>query len=389
MRFTGIGAAMPAEYVGELVRRVKVLEVTDTVRRAAGLLQESGSSRIFVHVGNRLVGMVSEHSIAALLGKAGDIEQALESTIEPLVDHDITFVSSRVGLAAAADMLADKGLEAMPVVDDYGSFYGVVYRSDVVGALAKTLRPPTVGGMATPLGVYLTTGSITAGAGNLGLFLTGVSMAVMIGLAQALALGLMHLVARISGFPLSAYLDSPPLTLTPNVYDVPFYVSTVLSIVFFMLLMRFSPLAGYHAAEHMTVHAIESGETLTPATVRMMNRVHPRCGTNLLAGAGIFLIIVSKFGSDLAVLLAMAVVIFGWRSVGAWLQYLVTTKTPSERQLASGIAAGKQIMERFQERPGYQAVGFERIWNLGFLQTLAGLLTTMGLLQFLLPTLLR
>lgn len=380
---------MPAESVGELVKRVPVLETTDTVRRAAGVLRAVEGSRVFVHEGSRIVGTVSEQAIAALLGKNGSVENVLDTKIEPLVEPNVTFISSRVRLVAAADLFASSGQDVLPVIDDYGSFYGAVYRRDVVGALTRTLRPPTVGGMATPLGVYLTTGSITAGAGDTGLFLTGASMGLMMVVARVISLGMMYGLSAISGFPLAAYLKSTPLTLTPNVYDIPFYVETFLTIVLFMVLMRYSPLSGYHAAEHMTVHAIEAGEALTPENVRQMQRVHPRCGTNLLAAAGIFLIIVSKFGSDVGVILALAVVILGWRTAGGWLQYYVTTKTPSDKQLRSGIAAGEQIMERYQERPGYQATGFERIWKLGFLQTLAGLLATTQLLQLLLPPILR
>ncbi len=236
---------MPAESVGELVRRVPVLEATDTVRRAAGLMRESGATRVFVHEGNHITGTVSEQSIAGLLGRNGNLEESLDSPIQPLVEPNVTFISSRVGLVAAADMFASSGQDVLPVIDDYGSFYGAVYRSDVVGALAKTLRPPSVGGMATPLGVYLTTGSVSGGAGDLGLLLTGVSMGLMIALATAMALGIMYGISLITGFPLSAYLNSTPLTLKANPYDIPFYISTVLTVILFMVLMRLSPLAGW------------------------------------------------------------------------------------------------------------------------------------------------
>ncbi len=378
---------MPAETVGELIRRVPLLEPRDTIRRAAGLMRESGGSRLFVRVGQQISGSVSERSIAAALGRDGARDSVLDSAIEPLVEPGVQFIDSRTALREAANVLASSGCDVMPVVDDYGEFYGVVYLRDIVGALAKTLRPPTVGGMATPLGVYLTTGSVCAGAGSAGLFLTGAAIALMVTMSHALSQGVMRVVEALSGLPLHAYLDSVPVMLVPNAYDIPFYVSTLLSVVFFMILMRLSPLAGYHAAEHMTVHAIEFGEDLSLETVRRMNRVHPRCGTNLLAGAGVFLIIVSRFGSDTAVILGLAVVILGWRAVGGWLQYFVTTKDPSERQLLNGIAAGRELLERYQDCPGYTAVGFQRVWRMGFLQTLLGMLAAASLLQYLAPPL--
>ncbi len=38
----------------------------------------------------------------------------------------------------------------------------------------------------------------------------------------------------------------------------------------------------YHGAEHMTIHALEAGDPLTPAAVRRYPTAHPRCGTEFL-----------------------------------------------------------------------------------------------------------
>jgi uncharacterized protein YqhQ len=39
---------------------------------------------------------------------------------------------------------------------------------------------------------------------------------------------------------------------------------------------------GYHAAEHMTIHAFEAGDELSPAQVARHPKEHPRCGTAFL-----------------------------------------------------------------------------------------------------------
>jgi len=39
---------------------------------------------------------------------------------------------------------------------------------------------------------------------------------------------------------------------------------------------------GYHGAEHMTVHAVESGDTLSIEKIRAYPPQHPRCGTSFL-----------------------------------------------------------------------------------------------------------
>ena len=38
----------------------------------------------------------------------------------------------------------------------------------------------------------------------------------------------------------------------------------------------------YHGAEHKTIHAYESGDTVTPESAIRFSRLHPRCGTTFL-----------------------------------------------------------------------------------------------------------
>jgi hypothetical protein len=135
--------------------------------------------------------------------------------------------------------------------------------------------------MATPLGVYLTTGRVSGGASTLGLMLTGMFMATI----------------SITAMALIVFADShlPPLSLPPSALAViavipevirtaaAGIVGSVLGILPLLLALRLSPIAGYHAAEHQVVHAIERGEPLLPEAVRAMPRVHPRCGTNIVA----------------------------------------------------------------------------------------------------------
>lgn len=359
----------------QLVRNTPVLNPEDTVRRAAGLVREFEGSELPVSRFGQVAGMVTERAIAAYLAAAEDLESALEAPVEPLVAGSPVLINSSSTLKGAASAFASAGTDTLPVIDNDSRFLGVLLRRDVIGLLTRTMRPPTVAGMATPLGVFLTTGSHTGGAGNLGLFLTGASLALMMFLSFLIVDGLAKLFGAFTGLPIVPLLASPPLTAMLNIYDLAFYVTTALSVVVFGVLLRLSPLSGYHAAEHMTVHAIEIGETLTVDAVRRMPRVHPRCGTNLLAAAGVFMIIVSRLSGGAAVMIALIVVVIGWRTVGGWLQYLVTTRNPNERQLASGVAAGTQLLERFQERPNHHLTGIERIWRIGFLQTAAGMAT--------------
>lgn len=367
--------------VSQLTKSAPILTPDDTLRRAAGLIRASGASRVLVHEQGRIIGAVTERSVAAFLANSDDTEAVLDSPVRPLVEPNVVLVSSAASLRDAARIFVSSDSDVLPVIDRQGAYQGVIYRSDVVGLLTQNLRPPTVAGMATPLGVYLTTGSMSGGAGSLGLFLTGASLALMITIAGLVVDWLMKLFGTVTGIKIGVLLASVPLSQHPNLYDIPFYVSIVLSVLLFFVMLRLSPLSGYHAAEHMTVHAMEAGEALTAENVRNMPRVHPRCGTNLLAAAGVFLIIATRISSEFGVLVGLLVVVIGWRTVGGWLQYFVTTSRPSDRQLANGVAAGNELLRRYQEQPNVQLYGFRRIWKLGFIQTAAGMFSMLWLVQ--------
>ncbi len=357
--------------ITELIKPPQVLDARDSVRRAAGIIRASGGTRMLVVRDGRLAGSVSEDAIAAFLASSTDPESAYGDPVDPLVEPYPVFVSASVSVHDAMKVFAEHGVDTLPVVDQLGGLRGVVYRGDVVGFLTNNLRPASVGGMATPLGVYLTTGNLSGGAGSLGLYLTGISLALMMIVSKFFGDQMM------SGFQHFAIHGLPAHIRAMFVGDTAALISTVLSSGLMLLLLRLSPLAGYHAAEHMTVHAIESGEDLTPDAVRRMPRVHPRCGTNLLAAISIFILITAQFPGETAALLAIVVVMLGRRTIGDWMQAVFTTKRPNEEQLKNGISAGDEILHLFRERPNYQARGFERIWNMGFLQSAAGMSTVL------------
>lgn len=361
--------------ITQLIKSAPVLSGDDTIRRAAGLIRASDGSEVLVANGGRVLGTVSEKDITDFLAKADDPSQAMNEPISPLTQESPLFINASVSLNDAVRVFSTSGADVLAVIDSFGAYRGVLYRRDVIGVLTNNLRPPSVAGMATPLGVYLTSGSLSGGAGSMGLYLTGVALMTMVLIAGLVVGGLQMLIQRFTGWPVMALVNSPPLTMKPNIYDLAFYLSMFASFGTYLLLLRLSPLSGYHAAEHMTVHAIEAGEVLTPDSVRGMPRVHPRCGTNLLAAAGLFIMITTKISNQFSVLIALIVVVMGWRTIGGWLQYLVTTKPPSEKQLKNGVAAGNELLQKYQQQPNFQLYGFERIWRLGFLQTFMGMTT--------------
>jgi CBS domain-containing protein len=369
--------------ITDIIRHVRLLVPDDQVVRAASIMKALGIPELPVINYGRVVGLVRECDLLPLLARG---EEGRQAAVSQVMKREPVLANRFMNLEQVADYFSRGDAAVLPVVDEFGAYIGIITRSDVMAVMEKVLRPQTVGGMATPLGVHLTNGSISAGPGNLGLFLTGACMALLMFASIAAVYGLGWLVGKLTGLPIIAMLESPRLP-NFNVWDIPSYAAMVLQVVLMGIFLRFSPLAGYHAAEHMVVHTVEQGEILVPEIVKQMPRVHPRCGTNLLVGASMFLIITSWFSGSEAVLLAMIIVLIGWRNIGGWVQQHITTRPPSDKHVANGIKVANELLDKYQSRPYQPVSGFERIRNIGFIQTAAGMAAVILLIELLVEVL--
>ncbi len=290
--------------------------------------------------------------------------------------------------AARTLFASDEALDSLiPIIDEEGVYSGYcACRRELLRLLhSGVVMPPRMGGLATPLGVYITSGVYSGGPGWHGLALTGVVFALMV------------FVARWSYFISSSWLLAlfPPMVPLTNAHEgismllleYAFTMGTIL------VLLRITPIAGYHAAEHMTINTTERGMALTPERVRVNSRVHNRCGTNIMALLGsIQLGMLSlevmrpylNFGGELLYMFLCVILIARyWRRMGAWLQRNFTTKPPTEKQLASGIAAGKEVLRQFSKAPHADPGFLRRLWKSGLPQIIVGFLVTISLLEFL------
>ncbi len=289
-------------------------------------------------------------------------------------------------LQAALEALERSERPAVPLHDREGRLVAVLTRPGVLTPPA----PPRLGGMATPLGVYLHDGVVSGGAGFRGLVLTGMTMSVLALAAQEAA----HAVSRLASAHLPM-LASWEGRLPPGVALWLSAVSPWLPLPFVFLLLRLIPLSGIHAAEHQVVHCVERRFPLTVAAVRTMPRVHPRCGTNFFAGYTLFLLsflavfcVTEAAHWQLLDSVTLAAVVSGpltliyWRRVGGWVQQWFATRPATDGQIAGAIFAAEQVLSR-HERQGGQRPRFaplRRIWTAGIAQILLGYAIVIGLL---------
>ena len=189
------------------------------------------------------------------------------------------------------------------------------------------------GGMATPFGIRIYTAIAHSGVTDLQMFITGAVYSLII-FASQYAVGYWQTTNEI-------ILDSS--------------VKSVAGIALYLLALRFTPIASIHASEHQVIHAMEKGEDLTPESVKSQNRVHPRCGTNLMALFLVFGLLVGLIGkmpiaswAQFAITIP-AFMLSSWSStsIGRFLQKHFTTKTARDQDIDKAIEAGFEHNTRF------------------------------------------
>jgi CBS domain-containing protein len=345
-------------------------------------IRQSGLMQHPVVSNGRLVGVVTESAVLDAL-VAGDPRTVSESAVGTIMNHDVACGDPHMTIAQSAEVMSRYQLQSMPLANEYGFYMGTVCRADIVGALSLTIRPPVIAGMATPIGVYLTTGQLRAGAGDIGLILTGVSMMLLNLIAIGIVYGIASLLqAEIPSFQILSALVSPSIH-QGYWMDIAGKVMLGAAVPIFLLLLRLVPLSGYHGAEHQVVHTIENGEQLTEANVRAMPRVHPRCGTNIVAAVILFSLVAQVFSEQVAAMIAVLLFVVAGRRIGGFFQQYVTTRPASEKQILSGIKAGESLLEQYRLTPGYSAAWWRRIWNTGFPQVVVGSVATAELVHLL------
>lgn len=311
--------------------------------------------------------------VASIAGEDGMVRflseralaQAMAEGVDPwspalaLADEDgAALIHAAETGASALRRLVETQQSVLIVVDSEGGVIGAVTAADLFDRPTVMARPHAVGGMATPFGVYLTTGSTGAGATPWALASTGALLSLLL------------IVGMVLGDVASQYAFhqgwSP--TLSKTIFDY-------LPLAVFVIGLRSMPLAGIHAAEHMTVHAIERGEPLTLEVVRRMPRVHPRCGTNLAVAASVFL---GVFGTpwiadeELRLVAAALAALILRQPLGSLMQLWVTTRKPSDKQILMGIHSGKELLKRYQLAPRHSATVVQRLWSSGIFYVVAG-----------------
>lgn len=340
--------------VGRFMRPCVTVEGFTSIHLAVERMREAGQEVIPVTQDGKLLGVLTQGSLVQIIGGDFSRDEPVERFIQPL-----PAVSNRVTGVEALRQL--EGNQVLVVVDDHDHVCGLLTPSCFIGTVVSPERPPMVGGMATPFGVYLTTGSVRGGKSGWYLFSTGMFLMVFFGVGNEA----MTFVTR--GLP--------------NTWLVELVVS-MFTVLIMLCVFRLLPIAGYHAAEHMVVHALERDEALTPEVVARMPRVHPRCGTNLAVAVTMFTTIAFTpwiKGPEFRIVIALMATLFLWKTIGSFVQFWFTTKVPNQKQIESGIAAGEELLEKYATATNRNVSPLTRIINSGLIHVIAGSNAALGI----------
>lgn len=132
-------------------------------------------------------------------------------------------------------------------------------------------------------------------------------------------------------------------------------------LILFFAVMKLGPLGRYHGAEHKAVAAYEKFGEVTLANAKKASRIHPRCGTNILAYivlAALLDPLIGWWGYAVLqfILISEAWFIFGKSqpsvAAGNFLQRYFTTTEPRRAELEVAVESLKRLIRAEEENKG-------------------------------------
>ncbi|MFH0702670.1 MAG: DUF1385 domain-containing protein [bacterium] len=341
-----------------------IFEYFDIIRLPEYFKQTGIDSLPVIDSKNKIVGIVSESDLIKILPDIDLENYNYENNINisDIMTKDIWIETEYTDFENLLSKIQKLNAKILPVVNDKGEYTGrSIIRNLLIDDILKTVKPVSLGGLATPLGVYLTDGQHQAGSKNPGLILAGMT------------LGIISIFVEII------------VNIISNHIEIHYIFIIFIQLVLFILILRVTPLVRYHAAEHQTIHAIEKGLPLNAEYIKIQPRAHKRCGTNIMVLiVGIQFVFLLSFESsifnkpNLRFLFLIAGLLFvfsSWKKIGMWIQEYLTTAKASDRQIKSGIKAGKELLYLYKrDINNYSPNFFQKIWNMGLIQILLSFL---------------
>jgi len=320
-----------------------------------------------------IVGIVSEFDLAKVAKQLSFEKDSYQTklTVENIMTKDVWVEKEGADISHLFDKLEYMHAKFLPIVDDGGFYTGkCVTRKKLISFLTKKIKPRTISGVATPIGVYLSDGLHQVGAKNLGLMLNGAVFASFFFVAEFLTAGIQNV-----------------------------FFAAILKLLMFLIFFKITPLSQIHASEHKVINAIEKGLPLDVATVQRQSRIHIRCGTNLLV---LFLGIACVFYITnilipkiwllrfmISFLLLIGLFSY-WKQIGEKIQLFFTTREPTDKQVEKAIKVGENLLQASKNEPEDKNINFlTLVYTSGTLQIIISFLVFMNILSLILYNMIK
>jgi CBS domain-containing protein len=321
----------------------------------------------------KIVGIVSEFDLGKVAKYLSLNKESYRSrlVVENIMTHDVWVEKEQTDVLALFDKLEQMHIRFVPIVTDDGTYTGkCITRTKLINYLTRKIKPRTVAGVSTPLGIYLTDGLHRVGAKDLGLILNGVIFAFFI----------------VSAHIMTAHIHNSLLASMADLF-------------IFLVLFRLSSLSQIHASEHKVINAIEKGLPLDVETVQMQSRIHKRCGTNLLVlflGIAFIFYVTNILIPKIWFLrfLISFVFLLGlfsyWKQIGFVVQEIFTTKEPTNEQVEKAIKVGEELMEASKTEPNDKDISFlTLLYTSGSFQIIVSFLIFFNILNLCLESMVK
>lgn len=320
-----------------------------------------------------IVGIVSEFDLAKVAKELSFDKNSYQSqfTVENIMTTDVRVETYGADISDLLNNLDQMHIRVLPIIDDAGFYTGkCVTRKKLINFLAKKIKPRTISGVATPIGVYLSDGLHQVGAKNIGLILNGMVFASFFFVAEFLTAGIHN--------------------------D---FFASILKLFMFLIFFKIFPISQIHASEHKVINAIEKGLPLDVKTVQKQSRIHIRCGTNLLVlflGISIIFYITNIIVPKIWLLRFMIsfLLLIGlfsyWKQIGQKIQKFFTTREPTDKQVENAIKVGEELLQVSKNELQDKDINLlTLIYTSGFLQIIISFLVFMNILSLILYNMIK
>ncbi|MCD4703834.1 MAG: CBS domain-containing protein [Methanosarcinaceae archaeon] len=132
-------------FVGEYMnKKINAASSDTSIGDAAKIMVDKETKKLPIVKDGILIGIVTASDIMNFLGSGeafdklvtGNIHEAFDGPVSSLIVNDVVWTSSDIDLGEAAEIMIEKGIGSLPVIDDE-IFRGVLTEKDIIRAMAE------------------------------------------------------------------------------------------------------------------------------------------------------------------------------------------------------------------------------------------------------------